>query len=313
MSRNTLEHRGRHQTEDRTDDRAETLDYDTKTDILTRYIEKMAETHTHVVDDLVLLNQHKGRDQTDWDQKFQQHDLPAQYTHAFNLATKDLQEHERTYAAQETAKTLGYPLESKLQDFHTEILFHKTSNYNKDILDPENHRALLHYTEKLAHRMLEEQQATLADALEQRNSREVKETMLNMSYTSHAVDQAKEGYILPHHYQQSEELRYIADQRQTLLDHRFQDYLAAEHPDLRDKSPSDSNFQGAFRDFSRDYLEGDIQRLAERYASQAAGIRDGQNFSQQQHQERLDVYQQLTRGPEDNRNPTYREMLLGAR
>ena len=103
MSRNTLEYQAHHQEDDTPD---ETLGHDTKVDILSRYTEKMAESHPHILQDLILLNNHKGRDQTDWDQKFQEPDLPAQYTHAFRTAVNDMADHEKAYAAHETAHAI---------------------------------------------------------------------------------------------------------------------------------------------------------------------------------------------------------------
>ena len=294
MSRNTLEYQAHHQEDDTPD---ETLGHDTKVDILSRYTEKMAESHPHILQDLILLNNHKGRDQTDWDQKFQEPDLPAQYTHAFRTAVNDMADHEKAYAAHETAHAIGYPLESKLEDLNTEITFHKASNYTKDILDPRSHRALLHHTAVVTQQLLEEQRAELAEGLKHLHNHDVKQTMLAMAYTRDTIDKVKEGFTFPFQHRLSGEFQQITQERAELLDQRFQEHLADQYPELTGQSPREPEFQEAFRNFGKDYLGGDVHALAFRYADRTVGISNPRDFTKEQHQDHTAIYHNLSELP----------------
>ena len=267
MARNTLEHRTRHHTEDAADQED---DYDTKVEILTRYTEKLAESHPELLRDLSALQHHHGRDQTDWNAKFQEPDAGARYSHAFRLATDGMNEHERHYAASETAATLSYPTQSRMEDLRTEVTYYKADDPTSDKLDPTSHRSLLHLNAIHATDMLYHCHRDLTQALMETDRQQVQSALHNLAYTSHMADRAHEGY-LPSNTDGvlAERIEQVAHHRRDLLDARFNEYLADHNQTAND--PSEPDFQEAFREFSKDYRSGDTERLALHYAQQQEG------------------------------------------
>lgn len=313
MARNTMEHRSHYKTEASNEN--SDFDFDTKVDILTRYTEKLSETHPEILKELSILHQHQGRDNTDWNKRLQEHDLPDQYTYSFRKATEGMEEHEKHYAAQETAKALGMPLESKLEDFRTEVTF----SQKEDKLDPESYGALLKLTWQTGHKAMENCKEDLTEALNQAKTEDFKDAIQSLNAATYYLEKTKEeGTISNFHlHYNGDRFQEIADYRNELLDHRFKDHIAAEHPSLQQASPADQNFQEAFRDFTKDYLPGDTERLAGKYASEAASTavhpqdhKDVHDFATAWYQEKTDIYHALLTPKEETKNPTYRDLLL---
>ena len=309
MRRNAMEHQASHQLEAND----EQLDYQTKVDVMTRYTQKLNETHPEVLDDLVLLHQHRGRDSTNWNDKFNQHDLPAQYTQAFKLSTADMEENQRDYAATETANTLTTPLESKLEDFITQV----TYSHDQDKLDPVTHRQMLNLTAKVAHNVLNDCRQTLAEAFMHQDKDELQGAMTLAAYTRHQLDSAHEGRIhtFQTHYE-PEGFKNLADHRQELMEHRFTEHLKNEHPELQNTSPSDARFRKAFREFAKDYLDPDVERLAIKYSEDSADLTvhfsqydNTHEFAEAWQTERIKALQDILHHQDDSPAVTYKELL----
>ena len=309
MPQNPLEHQASHQTE--ADDGQ--LDYQTKVDVMTRYTEKMGDTHPQVLEDLILLNQHRGRDGTDWNNKFIQHDLPAQYTQAFKLSTADMDDHQRDYAAAETAQALTAPLESKLQDFVTQV----TYSNDHDKLDPVTHKQMLNLTAKVTHNVLNDCRHTLAEALMHQDKDELQDAMTLAAHARHQLDKANEGRTYTFQTRHDPEaFKDLADHRQELMEHRFTNHLKEQHPGLEHSSPADASFRKAFREFAKDYLEPDVEKLAMKYSQQSADLTvhfsqydNTQDFSEAWQNERIKALRDILHHQEDSPATTYRELL----
>ena len=272
------------------------MDYDTKVDILTRYIDRLSEENPQFLHDLTVLNETKGRDQTDWSHKFATYAVAADYKPAFNYATEDLTGEERDYAAKETAKIMGYPLESTLEDMSKEVTYYRPDKYDKDVLDPQSHRELLHHTRLICQEYLEDSRSELAQALSHGNTQDTNIAFNYMGLAKINAENARNGYDIPN--VENDDIDRIAQHRLNLLHHRFLEHLTNEHPDISANHAKNPDFQEAFRNFSQSYLPGDVHRLAYHYAQEAPS------------NEVSDTYENLTKQPSPTpKNLSYREWL----
>lgn len=292
MPKSTTEYRENYSTESSD----ETMDHDTKVDILTRYIDRLAEENPQFLHDLTVLKETKGRDQTDWLYKFATYDVAVDYKQAFNYATKDITGGERDYAAKETAQIISSPLESVLEDMDREVTYYRPDKYDKDVLDPQSHRELLHHTRLISQEFLEDSRSELAQALSHGDTQDTNRAFNYMGLTKVNAENARNGYAIPN--VDNDDIDRIVQHRLSLMHHRFLEHLTNEHPDISADDANNPDFQEAFRDFSQSYLPGDVDRLAHHYAQEAPS------------NEILDAYENLTKQPSQTpQKLSYREWL----
>lgn len=233
------------------------------------YANNLADNHPEVFDDMALLMLTNGDDVNHWQRRFQEADLAPAYTYAFSQATKDLDDEHRDDTAHYTAALLTKPLEAQLNHLAAQRLL---SISHDDPLDPESHRLILAYTSQDTTQHMNELRQSIKSALAETDRQELSQALNDVAYLIHKLDYAdtipepEASYQSPY----ADLLRDLSQHRTDLMDQRFKDYVAVNHPNLEGASPSDESFQETFHTFTSNYRDGDRERLARLYATQAA-------------------------------------------